>query len=102
MAKFKRFDEDFQAETHCEELADGTRCNGVAERRDAVVRLIDSRGQHHNATLRRVLSVPSNPQDLFSVEAAAASGATVIFKQGKDVLQHKDGTKLHIHEYNRL
>lgn len=31
-AKFKRFDEEFQAETHCVELADGTRCKGVAER----------------------------------------------------------------------
>ncbi|KAJ8414258.1 hypothetical protein AAFF_G00051280 [Aldrovandia affinis] len=44
-ARFKSFDDRFQAETHCVELADGTRCKGVAERRgDAEVCLVDSRG----------------------------------------------------------
>ncbi|KAJ8391013.1 hypothetical protein AAFF_G00097910 [Aldrovandia affinis] len=33
IAKFKKFDDRFQAETHCVELADGTRSNGIAERR---------------------------------------------------------------------
>ncbi|KAJ8401413.1 hypothetical protein AAFF_G00386440 [Aldrovandia affinis] len=33
LARFKSFDDRFQAETHCVELADGTRCKGVAERR---------------------------------------------------------------------
>lgn len=59
LAKFKRFDE-FQAETHCMELADGTRCKGVAERQgDAQVYLIDSRGRHLNITLRQALYIPS-------------------------------------------
>ena len=43
LAKFKSFDNEFKAETHCVELADGTRCKGVAERRgDAEVCLMDS------------------------------------------------------------
>ncbi len=29
IAKFQRFDSSFQAGTHCVELADGTRCNGL-------------------------------------------------------------------------
>ena len=33
LAKFKSFDDRFQSETHCVELADGTSCTGVAERR---------------------------------------------------------------------
>lgn len=103
LAKFKRFDEEFQAETHCVELANSTRCKGVAERRgNPQVCLIDSRGRHLNTTLRQALYIPSYPQDIFSVKAATTSGATVIFKKGKDVLIHRDGTEFHIHVYDRL
>ncbi|KAJ8366876.1 hypothetical protein AAFF_G00338580 [Aldrovandia affinis] len=56
-ARFKSFDDRFQAETHCVELADGTRCKGVAERRgDAEVCLIDSRGRRLGTTLRQAFS----------------------------------------------
>ncbi|KAM9791032.1 uncharacterized protein LOC133165345 [Syngnathus typhle] len=92
LAKFKRFDDGFQAETHCVELADGTRCKGVAERRgDAEVCLIDSTGRHLNATLRQALYIPSYPQDILSVKAATARGATVVFKEEKNVLIYQDG-----------
>lgn len=71
LTKFKRFEKEFQAKTHCVELADGTRCKGVAERRgDAEVCLIDSRGRHLNTTLRQALYISSYPQDIFSVRAA--------------------------------
>ena len=100
---FKRFDDGFQAKSHCVELADGTRCKGVAERRgDAEVCLIDSKGRHLNTTLRQALYIPSYPQDILSVKAATANGATVVFKKGKDVLIHRDGTKFHIHVHDRL
>lgn len=103
LAKFKRFDEEFQAKTHSVELADGTRCKGVAERHGhAEVRLIDSRGRHLSTMRRQALYIPSYPQDIFSVKAANASGATVIFKKGKDVLIHRDGTKFHVHVHDRL
>ena len=36
------------------------------------------------------------------MKAATASGATVVFKPGKDALIHKDGTRFDIHVYNRL
>lgn len=103
LSMFKSFDDRFQAETHCVELADGTRCKGVAERRgEATVCLVDSRGRHLSATLKQALYIPSYPQNIFSVRAATSSGATVIFKEGEDVLQYKDGTRFSIHEHNRL
>ena len=76
---------------------------GVAERRgDTEVGLIDSKGRHLSATLRQALYIPSFSQDILSVTAATASGATVIFKKGKNALIHKDGTKFHIHVHDRL
>ena len=56
LTKFLRFDNSFQPKAHYLELADGTRCNGVAVRKgDARVTLIDSRGQHHTITLKQAL-----------------------------------------------
>ncbi|KAL6472417.1 hypothetical protein MHYP_G00186050 [Metynnis hypsauchen] len=60
VTKFKSFDEIFKVETHYVELADGTKCKGVAKHRG-------------------------------DAKVATASGATVIFKEGKDILKHKDG-----------
>ncbi|KAJ8358742.1 hypothetical protein SKAU_G00152670 [Synaphobranchus kaupii] len=103
ITKFKKFDDTFKPETHCVELADGTLCNGVAQRKgDAEVCLIDSGGQLHTATLRKALFIPSYPQDIFSVKAATTSGATVVFREGEDALIHKDGTRFNIHVYDRL
>ncbi len=103
ISKFKRFDDEFQAGTHYMELADGTRCKGVAERRgDAEVWLVDIRGRHLKTMLRRALYIPSYPQDIFSVQAAASSGASVTFRKGEDILVHKDGTKFPIHLHDRL
>ena len=50
IAKFKKSDDRFQAETHCVELSDGTRSNGVAE-----VCLIDCRGRRLNTTLTGIV-----------------------------------------------
>ena len=103
LAKFKRFDDRFQAKTHCVEPVNGTQCVGVAERRgDAEVCLMDSKGRHLNVMLKQALYIPSFTQYILSVTAATASGATVIFKKGKDLLIHKDGTKFHIHVHDRL
>lgn len=101
--KFKSFDPQFQAQAHCVELADGSQCKGVAERRgDVVVCLTDCRGRQLKTTLKQALYSPSYPQDIFSVKAATGSGATVIFKKGEDVLIHRDGMKFHIHVHDQL
>lgn len=98
IAKFQRMDSSFQAGTHCVELADGTRCSGVAKQRgDAEVCLVDSRGRRLKTMLRNALYIPTYPQDIFSVKAATSNGATV-----KNVLLHKDGTKFPIHVHNKL
>lgn len=103
MAKFKDFDSTFRPEEHSVELADGTRCSGVAQRRgNAEVSLIDSKGQRHRATLRDALFIPSYPQDIFSVKAATTSGATVVFKEGHNALITKNGTRFDIHVYGKL
>ncbi|XP_070404427.1 uncharacterized protein [Nothobranchius furzeri] len=100
---FRRFDEDFKPKTHHIELANGTRCKGVAEKRgEAVVTLTDSRGRQHRAVLKHALDIPSYPQDIFSVKTATSNGATVFFKQGEDVLKCADGTRFPIIEHNRL
>ncbi|KAJ8414358.1 hypothetical protein AAFF_G00052280 [Aldrovandia affinis] len=46
--------------------------------------------------LRQALYIPLYLQDIFSVKAATASGATGIFKEGKDVLQDREGRRPNI------
>ena len=101
ISKFKEFDSTFQAGTHCVELADGSRCTGVAKNRgDVEVWLLDSRGRLFRTTLRSALYIPTYPQDIFSVKAATSNGATVTFSERKNVVLHKDGTKFPIYVHN--
>lgn len=53
-------------------------------------------------SLKKALFIPSFPQDIFSVKAATASGAMVIFREGCNQLTHKDGAMFDIKMYNRL
>ncbi len=64
--------------------------------------LVDSRGQRFKTVLRNALYIPIYPQDIFSVKAATSNRATVIFREGKNVLLHRDGTKFPIHVHNKL
>ncbi|KAK6316125.1 hypothetical protein J4Q44_G00136490 [Coregonus suidteri] len=99
IGKFKEFDETFKPEKHSVELADGTRTNGVAERRGAAeVYLRDNTGRRVKTTLTKALYVPSFPQDIFSVKAATANGASVNFRQGCNKLIHKNGTTFDIED----
>lgn len=83
--KFQSFDDTFKSETRCVELADGTLCRGVAQRkRDAKVFLIDCNGRRCRTTLRVAFFLSSYAQDIFSVRSATSLGAKVIFKQGED------------------
>ncbi len=81
--KFKNVDSSFQPETHSVELADGTKCSGMAQRRaTAVIYFLDDTGRHHKAQLRDALYMPSYPHDIFSVARATNGGATITFKKG--------------------
>ncbi|KAI7790594.1 hypothetical protein IRJ41_015031 [Triplophysa rosa] len=76
---FKEFDDKFHAEKHCIE-----------------------EGRQVRTTLKKALYIPSYPQNIFSVKAATANGASINFMEGCDELIHKDGTKFDIQQYNRL
>lgn len=101
--KFKDFDSSFRPQTHSVELADGTRCNGIAQQRGtAVIHFLDESGHQHRAQLRDALYMPSYPHDIFSVARATNGGATVIFKRGNSRMITKDGNKFNIHETGNL
>ena len=77
-SKFIYFDENYNPEEHFIELADGRRCNNVAKKRGTVtVEIRDENGELRKANLENALYVPSYPQNIFSVRAAAEKGATV-------------------------
>lgn len=102
-AKFKSFDDSFQAETHSVELADGTKCEGVAQRKGtAIVYLLDNAGKHHRAELRDALYISSYPHDIFSVARATNGGATITFKKGDSYMVTKDGSRFDISESRNL
>ncbi|KAK2917254.1 hypothetical protein Q8A73_004000 [Channa argus] len=91
--KLINFDSSFQPGSHSVELADRTRCSGIAEKRGtAVIYLLDNAGKQHRAQLRDTLYVPSYPQDIFSVVKATNGGATITFKREDNHLITKDGS----------
>ena len=68
---FTKFDEDFDAQKHVIELADGTRCTGVVKGKGvATMFLTTSDGVQHEVMLADALYVPSYKQNIFSVQAA--------------------------------
>ena len=101
--KFKSFDSSFQPETHSVELADGTKCSGIAQQRGtAMICLLDNAGRQHSAQLRDALYMPSYPQDIFSVARATNGGATITFKKGDSRMITKDSSRFDIHENGNL
>lgn len=101
--KFVQFDQSFQPQSHVLELADGERASGIALKKGtAKVRMRDSEGHDVDLMLKEALYVPSFSQDIFSVKAATAQGATVIFKEGQNRLVHKNGTSFDINTQDRL
>ncbi|KAI2647409.1 Copia protein [Labeo rohita] len=99
---FEEFDSSFKPQSHIMELADGERASGKTEKGTAKVRLRDSKGRIVDMMLMEALYVPSFSQDIVSVKAAIALGATVIFKEGQNRLIHKNGTTFDIRMYDRL
>ncbi|RCU34834.1 hypothetical protein DVA81_18695, partial [Acinetobacter baumannii] len=88
---------NFKPENHILELADGVRTSGIAVKKGtAKVCLRDTKGRIVDMMLMEALYVPSFSQDIFSVKAATAQGATVIFKEGQNRLIHKNGTTIDI------
>jgi transposase InsO family protein len=102
-AKFTSFDKSFNAENHFIELADGSKTNGVVlGKGNACVKLYDVNGNSHNVVLENALYVPSFKQNIFSVQAAAENGASMLFTGNHSELQTHDGTIFDIKKHGRL
>ena len=102
-SKFVKFDDTFVPEKHYIELADGAKSNNVAQKRgDAAVTLMDRNGKEARVLLKNALYIPSYPQDIFSVDAATAGGAEVLFHHDKAELIHRSGTVFDIEKRGRL
>ena len=85
------------------ELADGTKTSGVAsERGDIDVCIQDANGNRVLVTLKKALFILSYSHDIFSVKVATINGATAIFKENKNQIKNKSGTKFKIHVHKRL
>ena len=102
VSKFTKFDDTFKPHKHFIELANGTRANNVALKRDVNITIVDSTGTPFKATLQNALFIPSYPQDIFSVQAATERGASVTLQPHSAELTYKDGTKLVIEKQGRL
>ncbi|KAJ8414192.1 hypothetical protein AAFF_G00050620 [Aldrovandia affinis] len=96
IGKFKSFDDSFQSEIHSVELADWTKCNGIAQRRGtAMVCLLDNNRRQHRAQLQDALYIPSYPHYIFSVSRATNGGATITFMKGDSNMVTTDRFDIH-------
>lgn len=101
--KFIDFDDTFKPSSHSVELADGSRCTGMAQQRGtALISLQDSTGRQHRVKLKDALYMPTYPQDIFSVARATKVGATVTFKKGESYMITQDENRFKIHEEGNL
>ena len=102
-SKFTQFDNSFNPETHFIELANGKRANNLAQGRGtARIELKDTQGVVQEAFLEDALYVPSFKQDIFSVDRAAARGASVEFRGNSGVLKSCDGTMFNVVKRGKL
>ena len=102
-SKFIYIDEKYNPEEHFIELADGKRCNNVAKKRGTViVEIRDENGEMRKASLENALYVPSYPQNIFSVRAAAEKGATVQLGANSGELITSKGLRFPIQTIGRL
>lgn len=103
IGKFESLDDTFQPDSHSVELADGTKCSGVARRRGtATIYLLDETGQQHRAHLRDALYMPTYPHDIFSVARATNGGATITFQEGNNRMVTRNGNRFDIHRSGNL
>ena len=102
LEKFVNFDEKFNASSHFIELADGSKVNVCLGRRNAKVKLYDVNGKLRDVVLDNALHIPSYKQNIFSVSAAIAEGASVSLDKDGKYFKAPDGTMFGIEEKGRL
>jgi len=102
-SKFTSFEQNFDVNNHCIELADGSRSNGIVQGRGtAKVCVQSSDGKSREVSLENVLYIPSYQQNIFSVLAATEKGATVNFSQTSAELTAPNGTTFDIRKSGKL
>ena len=100
---FIEVDKNYKPEEHFIELADGRKVNNIAKMKGTVsVSLSDESGNVQEAQLEDTLFIPSFPQNIFSVRAAAEKGATVTLKANSGELVTANGLKFPIKTVGRL
>ena len=99
---FVSFDENFKADNHFIELADGSRANVVLGKGNARFQLHDVNGNPHEVTLSNALYIPSYKQNIFSVSAAIDKGASINLDKGGKYFKARDGTTFDIQQKGRL
>ena len=102
-SKFTSFEQNFDVNNHCIELADGSRSNGIVQGRGtAKVCVQSSDGEPREVSLENVLYIPSYRQNIFSVLAATEKGATVNFSPTLAELVAPNGTTFDIRKSGKL
>ena len=103
VSRFISFDENFDPKNHVIELADGSKVNNIVlDKGTACVSLVDSNGKKRDGVLKNVLYVPSFKQNIFSVQAATETGASVEFNKSSAKLINVDGTEFGIEKHGSL
>ena len=100
--KFLDFDDKFNASSHFIELADGSKANVCLGRGNARVKLYDINGKLRDVVLDNALYIPSYKQNIFSVSAAIAKGASVSLENERKYFKAPDGTMFGIEQKGRL
>ena len=84
-------------------LADGTECNGTAQKKGKVEVIFTSNdGVEHSVTLNDVLYIPTYPQNMFSVNKANKQKASVVFLPNSATLIAHNGTEFNIRKEHGL
>ena len=89
-------DNQFDPLSHKIELADGTKSSVVKLKGDASVSLMDENDIVRKTSLQKALYIPSFPHDIFSVQSAVNSGATITFRPDSADMITADGQKFDI------
>ena len=100
--KFIDFDGKFNASSHFIELADGTKANVCLGRGNARVKFYDINGKLRDMVLDNALYIPSYKQNIFSVSAAIAKGASVSLEKEGKYFKVPNGTIFGIEQKGRL
>ena len=89
-SKFVSFDSNFRPERHYVELANGQKENVAQARGLAQVFIKNSKNELCEIMLHDALYIPTFPQEIFSVQASTAKGASVSFQPSESKLVYEN------------